>query len=163
MDEREWVILGLIFIIFLGRSAAWASGQWSILETGWMPDSESCDMLNKVQLEASHWWCTSAVNTAVILFNVSINDLDDLKKCTLSSRFANCWKLTSLIERVDEYATIQRNTDIMEELVNRNAIKFEKGNAESYIWRGIIPCTSAHWEPMARRSFAGKALSLSTL
>lgn len=154
MNERELVILGLIFIIFLDRSTAWANGQGSILKLG---DSESCAMLRKVQLEASHWWCTFGVRTAVILFNIFINDLDDWEKCTLSSSFANCWKLTSLVERLDEYATIQRNIHIMEELVNRNPIKFNKGNAESCIWRGIIPRSSAHWELMA--SFAGKALS----
>jgi len=77
------------------------------------------------------------------LFNISINNLHTGTEYTLS-KFADNTNYEEWLITPDGCAVIQRDIDWLGNWAEKNFMKFHKGNAQSSIWRGIIPCTRTH-------------------
>lgn len=73
-----------------------------------LPCSEDCDQQHKLQLEASHYWCTVGVNTGAILFNIFANYLDEGTECTLD-KFAGETRQGRMANDLECCFTIQRD------------------------------------------------------
>ncbi|XP_010282052.1 PREDICTED: uncharacterized protein LOC104618210, partial [Phaethon lepturus] len=81
-------------------------------------------MLDQVWLEASHWWCTSRVNTGLVLVNIFVTGPVDGAECTLS-KFAADTELGGS-DVPEGRAGTQRHLDRLEKSTSRNLMKFTK-------------------------------------
>ena len=64
-----------------------------------------------------------------VLFNIFINDLNDVAECTLS-KFADGTKLGGIANMPEGCAAIQGDLDRLEKWADRNLMKFNKGKCK---------------------------------